>query len=144
MALIWASTYGLMGIRPPAAFGQVNTPTTGDGRYLSPSEAPCVPYVVRPATGTTEALVRSSGPGYLAWVVTSTGTHGDYWILRDTGSVSNTSIDRFELYYDTNTQQGNIWKFDPPMRFTNGLTVTQGRAATSITLCTRLYGTQTP
>ena len=129
-----------------AADAQLNTPTAGDGSSLPPSEAPCVPYIISSSTPVGgNQTVRTSGPGYLAQVVLSTGLATGYVILRDTSTVTTSAGPLAQLSYITANSQ--VFTFSPPLRFTNGLTaqVIGGADITnSVTLCTRLYGTQTP
>lgn len=127
---------------------QITTPTTADGDYLSPRDAPCIPYVLGPATSTREAIVRGSGPGYLAWVYMSTGNAQDYVAFKDTTALAadGGANGPFELYHASTGDVGT-WSFvvfAPPMRFTNGLTAQKSVAGSKITVCTRLYGTQVP
>lgn len=143
LGLVFAALFAL----GRAADAQLNLPTDGSGASLPPSEAPCVPFVVSQSTPTnTETLVRSSGPGYLSHVILSTGAATSYIVVRDTGSVSNSGIAPL-VWASYVTANAQVLTFQPPLRFVNGITVRQIGGAditNSATLCTRLYGTQTP
>ena len=111
------------------------------------AEAPCVPTDVDESTGTTESLVRGSGPGYVAWVVLSTApADGTGWlVLKDSSTVNNTGLKALggNLMFASATEN-TIYVFNPPMRFANGLTAKKSLAGTKASVCTRLYGTQIP
>lgn len=120
------------------ADAQYITPTVGDV-YLTPREAPCIPYAVGPSTGTTEALIvsgttASPSKGWVNWVQVSTGPADSYLILKDTGSLSNSGVSEMvgRIHYTTTTAQGGpgiemyptqVVRFDPPALFTRGITV---------------------
>lgn len=122
---------------------QIVTPTLADGDYLSPADAPCVVHSNGQSTGTVETTVRTSGPGYLAWVMISTHATGGYVTLVDTGSINNQGAQFLPPLFSTTT--GNaLYLFRPPARFVNGLTIDMSNANMSAAVCTRLYGTQSP
>ena len=126
----------------------ITTPTVAENHYLCPKEARCNLFVVGPATGTVEALVRTTGPGYLNWVYLSTGSVDAYVAIKDTGVLAAMGNPNgpFEVYHVNGGGIGT-WsyvRFEPPMRFANGLAVTKSVATTKVTFCTRLYGTQVP
>lgn len=140
------------------AFAQINAPTS-NGEPLSPADAPCVPFAIGIATGTTEVLVRNSGPGYVSWVMVSTiGAAGAYTRVRDTGSLNNQGVAQdmlgFLVHPTSNTanapgaagdeQKNVIYHFRPPARFVNGVTMLKSATDTSAVICTRLYGTSSP
>lgn len=139
----------VLALMPAMASAQITTQSLADGKYLTPIEAPCVPYLIDGSTGTNQVAVRAAGggPGWVSWVAIST-TPADatgYIVLRDTGSINNTGINPLGGFlYGASTAQKTVIKFEPPMRFTNGLTATQSLAGMATTICTRLYGTQAP
>lgn len=158
---------------------QINTPTLGvpigEGG-LTPFEAPCVSSTTPVGTGTTEMLVRSSftsagtnviqgvfssvgnplnqaaGPGYISWIMVSTGAPSDYIIIRDTGvlGAGNSGLNAQilpNIQFSTTTGNGPIsqqmYTFTPPVRFLNGLTLQmQGSGTTRATICYRSYAIQ--
>lgn len=153
---VWAvMLVAAVSVMPLRLIAQITTPTDADGRYLPPSEAPCVPFNVGPATGTTEVLVRNSGPGYVAWVMVSTVAGSGYLIMRDTGSLTWSSASElggtiiFPSSYSAQAtgaypQTNQMYRFVPPVRFTNGIVLRMNTASSWATICTRLYGTQSP
>lgn len=127
-----------------AAAAGLNTPTTADGVYLAPPDAPCIPFSMNSTTGTREAAIRTSGPGYLTWVqVGTTTSSGSFATFKDTGSVNNTGITQHRIHW-TQSDTGKIFEFRPPIRFTNGLVLSKNAGDDILWGCTRLYYTQNP
>ena len=135
----WAAIHLLS----PGVEAQITTPSMADGSYSSTADAPCIPFHVGPATGTTQIEARTSGPGYVSWVAVSTHATAAYAILRDTGTASNTGIQQW-VRFNAATGQSTVYTLRPPAKFTNGITVENSAAGLTTTVCTRLYGTSTP
>ena len=138
-AFVCLVVYGMSSM----ADAQITSPTLADGVYLPPTEAPCVAFNVGQATGTVEIEARTSGPGYVSWVIVSSHSALGYTVLRDTGAASNTGIYPVARLSGSTTAS-TVYTFSPPMRFANGLTVAKSRPDMETTVCTRLYGTQVP
>lgn len=124
-------------VMPREAGAQYLTPTVGD-EYLPPSEAPCIPYEVGPATGTTEALIvsgttASPSKGWVSWVSVSTAPAESYLVLKDTGSLNNSGVNTLtgRIHFTTAAAVGvsgmsvyptQVVRYTPPVWFSNGLT----------------------
>lgn len=159
--LLWGMFVPGAIVAPREAGAQYNTPTLGDGSYLSPSDAPCIPFEVGPSTGTTEAAIvgaatGSKTQGWVNWVAVSTGSFDSYLILKDTGAVSNSGINSLTgrvMYSSGPAVNGTnvypeyqVYNYRPAALFQNGLTVkvTGCTGGCFATVCYRKMNTQYP
>jgi hypothetical protein len=137
---------GIM-VAPKSAEAQITTPSLATGVELPPSEAPCIPFAVGTGTGTSELVVRSSGPGYISSLYLSTGPATAFVVLKDTTTLGTTNANSLgSMQWTAVTSSAQVFQFAPPIRFSNGLTIQYlGQAQTNAAVvCTRLYGTSTP
>lgn len=127
-----------------SAQAQITTPALADGKFLSPTEAPCRTFNVSQTTGTAEAVIATT-PGYLAWVVLSTASADGsvYTVFKDTSALSAAQKDLMRVNPTSSTQMTKI-DFNPPLVFVNGLTIAQSAQSSWTTACYRLYSTQVP
>lgn len=149
----------------PMARAQWNLPTGSDGKVLPPSEAPCIPYAINDATGTTEVLIAGTAgatgntvtktPGYVSWIQLSTGAVTVYLDLKDTdktGAGQKYNLIPPLMYRGPALASGSYdsakisepFVFRPPMIFQNGLAAKLSAAGVAATVCYRKLTQQYP
>jgi len=145
---------------PGLARAQWQTATDGAGNYFAPPDAPCIPYHINATTGTREVVMFSttttttlspvavnSGntatkrPGYINWVMLSTGAATIYLEVRDTDRVGaapgayNILPPLMFPGESIDTGKHPYYEFRPPLRFTNGVTLELSSAIGQATVC---------
>jgi len=140
-----AAVFGLLLAIVYVGQSQIITPVLADGKYLGPSEAPCVPYHIGQSSNTATVFT-VDGVGYLSWVMLSTAAADGtvYAAIFDTAKLGNATGSEVMRVVPNSATQGTFLEFKPPFRFTKGLGVANSVASSWGTFCARSYATQNP
>lgn len=99
---------------------------------------PCEPKTIVAAANTAiTPLLAVSEAGAVYWInIDKAATAGDYVVLRDSAT-ANTSSTAIVKFANASTTGSVFVKLDPPMQFTNGLSVDVSSQTTGVTVCVR-------
>lgn len=99
---------------------------------------PCEPKTINAADNTAVTPLLALGEaGAVYWVnIDKAATAGDYAVLRDSATANTTSTALVKFANDSTTASKMV-VLNPPMQFSNGLSVNVSSQTTGVTVCVR-------
>lgn len=112
-------------------------PTNQNGQTESVA-LPCEPKTINAADNTAVTPLLALGEaGAVYWVnIDKAATAGDYVVLRDSAT-ANTSSTALVKFANESTTASKMIPLNPPMQFSNGLSVNVSSQTTGVTVCVR-------